>query len=140
MERARIEHSVELLAKAHPMDIDDLIPYERNQKDHDEKQIKNVANSLRRFGWRQPIVIDGRNVIVIGHCRALAAKRLGLPTAPVINADDLSEDEIRELRIADNKTNESPWNKYFQEDIQELDFEGFDFGEDVNNGGGYGHI
>lgn len=75
LERTRIEHSVELLAKARPCPVDDLIPYERNQKDHDERQIKNVANSLRRFGWRQPVVVDARNVIVIGHCRVLAVKR-----------------------------------------------------------------
>lgn len=58
--------------------VDDLIPYGRNQKTHDEKQIKNVANSIKRFGWQQPIVVDEKNVVVIGHCRLLAAQKLGL--------------------------------------------------------------
>ena len=140
LERERIERSMQMLAKAQPRPIDELIPYARNQKDHDERQIKNVAASLRRFGWRQPVVVDGRNVIVIGHCRVLAAQRLGLETAPVVSADDLSEDEIRELRIVDNKTNESPWNQYLDEDVQELQFEEFDFDFNEESGGGRGHI
>ena len=136
LEQKRIEQSMRLLGKAEPRPIDELIPYQRNQKNHDDRQIKNVAASLRRFGWRQPVVVDARNVIVIGHCRVLAAKLLGLETAPVISAEDLSEDEIRELRIVDNKTNESPWNEYLDEDVQELEFEGFDFDFDEESGGG----
>lgn len=123
----RIRKSIELMAKTVPMKIDELLPYQRNQKDHPEEQVRNLANSLRRFGWRQPVVIDERNVIVIGHGRVLGAKMLGLTEVPVVRADDLSEDEIRELRIVDNKTNESNWNDYLQEDVQELNFEGFDF-------------
>jgi len=141
LERERIERSIALLSKASPRPLSDLIPYERNQKNHDERQIANVANSLRRFGWRQPVVVDARNVIVIGHCRVLAAKQLGLDSAPCIDAADLSEDEIRELRIVDNKTNESDWNDYLNTDIQELDFDGFDFDfDDGETGGGCGHI
>ena len=137
LERERIERSIALLSKASPRPLSDLIPYERNQKNHDERQIANVANSLRRFGWRQPIVVDARNVIVIGHCRVLAAKQLGLDSAPCIDAADLSEDEIRELRIVDNKTNESAWNDYLNDDIQELEFDGFDFDfDDGETGGG----
>lgn len=110
------------------MRTEELIPYERNQKKHDEKQIRNVANSIKRFGWQQPIVIDAKSVIVIGHCRWEAAKMLGLETVPVVCADNLTEDEIRELRIVDNKTNESPWDmEALSIDVQELDFEGFDF-------------
>lgn len=141
LERERIARSIALLSKASPRPLSDLIPYERNQKNHDERQIVNVANSLRRFGWRQPVVVDARNVIVIGHCRVLAAKLLGLDSAPCIDAADLSEDEIRELRIVDNKTNESAWNDYLNDDIQELDFDGFDFDfDDGETGGGRGHI
>lgn len=107
---------------------EDLIPYERNQKKHDDKQIANVANSIKRFGWQQPIVIDKKDVIVIGHCRLLAAQKLGLDEVPCTVADDLTEDEIRELRIADNKTNESDWDlDALNIDLQELDFDGFDF-------------
>ena len=125
----RIRKSIELMAKTVPMKIDELMPYQRNQKDHPEEQVRNLANSLRRFGWRQPVVIDERNVIVIGHGRVLGAKMIGLEEVPVVRADDLSEDEIRELRIVDNKTNESTWNEYLQEDVQELEFEGFDFAD-----------
>ena len=132
----RIRKSIELMAKTVPMKIDELLPYQRNQKDHPEEQVRNLANSLRRFGWRQPVVIDENNVIVIGHGRVLGAKMLGLTEAPVVRADDLTEDEIRELRIVDNKTNESEWNEYLQEDVQELEFEGFDFADlDAQTGG-----
>lgn len=107
---------------------DELIPYERNQKKHDDKQIANVANSIKRFGWQQPIVVDSKDVVIIGHCRLLAAKKLGLKEVPVVVADDLTEDEVRELRIADNKTNESPWDlNLLDADIAELSFDGFDF-------------
>jgi len=137
-QQERIRQSIELMAKTKPMNIDELLPYQRNQKDHPEEQVRNLANSLRRFGWRQPVVIDERNVIVIGHGRVLGAKMLGLTEVPVVSAADLTEDEIRELRIIDNKTNESTWNEYFQEDVKELDFEGFDFPDfDVLTGGGY---
>ena len=112
---------------------EDLIPYERNQKKHDEKQIANVANSIKRFGWQQPIVIDKKDVIVIGHCRLLAAQKLGLDEVPCTVADGLTEDEIRELRIADNKTNESAWDfERLEEDRAELSFDGFDFGFDID--------
>lgn len=107
----------------------ELVPYDKNAKLHDEKQIKNVANSISRFGWQQPIVIDENGVVVIGHCRLEAAKKLKLKEVPVTVASGLTEDEIKELRIADNKTNESPWDLgLLAEDIEGLDFEGFDFG------------
>ena len=108
--------------------LSELTPYDKNAKKHDEKQIANVANSIKRFGWQQPIVIDESGVIVIGHCRALAAKKLGLKEVPVTVASGLTDEEIKELRIADNKTNESPWDLgLLAEDIEGLDFEGFDF-------------
>ena len=108
--------------------VDELVPYERNQKKHDDKQVRNIANSLKRFGQKQPIVIDKKDVVVIGHGRLLAAKMLGWETVDCVVADDLSEDEIRELRIVDNKTNESPWDfELLGEDIKGIDFSGFDF-------------
>ena len=106
----------------------ELKPYAANAKKHDEKQIANVANSIRRFGWQQPIVIDEHDVVVIGHCRLLAAVRLGLDEVPVTVASGLTDEEIRELRIADNKTNESPWDEdMLRVDLDGLDFDGFDF-------------
>lgn len=106
----------------------ELLPYERNAKRHDQKQIENVANSIRRFGWQQPIVIDDNDVVVIGHCRLLAAKYLGLEQVPCTVASGLTEDEVKELRIMDNLTNESPWDLEIREmELSELDLDGFDF-------------
>ena len=108
--------------------VSELTPYGKNAKTHDEKQIANVANSIKRFGWQQPIVVDEQGVVVIGHCRLLAAKKLGLREVPVTIASGLTEDEVKELRIADNKTNESPWELgLLADDIEGLDFEGFEF-------------
>ena len=118
--------------------VSELTPYELNAKKHDDKQVTNVANSIKRFGWQQPIVIDENGVVVIGHCRLMAAKKLKLKEVPVTVASGLTEDEIKELRIADNKTNESPWDLgLLAEDIEGLDFEGFDldFGIDGEVGG-----
>lgn len=107
--------------------VDSLRPYERNAKKHDEKQIANVARSIEKYGWRQPLVIDRDGVIVIGHCRYLAAMRLGQAEVPVVMADDLTDEEIRELRIIDNKTNESPWDfGTLTEELVDLDFSGFE--------------
>ncbi len=116
--------------------VSELTPYGLNAKKHDDKQVDNVANSIKRFGWQQPIVIDENGVVVIGHCRLMAAKKLKLKEVPVTVASGLTEDEIKELRIADNKTNESPWDLgLLAEDIEGLDFSGFDFSFDVENGG-----
>jgi len=115
------------------MPIKALKPYEKNAKLHDQKQIDNVANSIRRFGWQQPIVVDENGVIIIGHCRWMAAKKLGLKEVPVVVASGLSESEIRELRIADNKTNESPWDfELLAGELEDLDFDGFDFDFGIN--------
>ena len=99
------------------MSVDALIPYERNAKRHPDEQVEHIANSIRQFGFKQPIVIDRDNVVVIGHGRLLAAKKLGMETVPCIMADDLTEEQIRALRLADNKTNESAW------DFEALDIE-----------------
>lgn len=58
------------------MQIKDIIPYERNAKKHDDKQIKNVTESIKQFGITQPLVVDKDNVLIIGHCRLIACKRL----------------------------------------------------------------
>lgn len=66
-------------------------PYKNNAKRHTDTQIANVAESIRQFGWAQPIVVDRDYTIIIGHCRYSAAKRLGLTTVPVVVAADLSK-------------------------------------------------
>lgn len=91
-------------------DIETVKPYERNAKKHPDDQVGHIANSLKRFGWKQPLVVDKDGVVVVGHGRLLAAKKLGLKTVPCVCADDLTEDEIKAFRLADNKTNESAWD------------------------------
>lgn len=115
------------------LDPNVLIPYERNAKKHSDNQIERIAGSISEFGFRQPIVVDANNVVVIGHGRLLAAKALGLESVPVVRADDLTEKQIRALRLVDNKTNESEWDFSILEaelvDL-ELDFDVSDFGFD----------
>lgn len=109
------------------ININDIKPYGKNAKRHDEKQIDNVAESIKRFGFVQPCVVDKDNVLVIGHCRLLAAKKLKLKTIPCVYVDTLTDDEVRQLRLLDNKLNESDWDfDLLAEDIGELDFSGFD--------------
>ena len=87
-----------------------LIPYENNAKLHPETQVKRIANSIREFGFQQPIVIDKHNVVVIGHGRLMAALELDLPEVPCVCADMLTDEQIRALRLADNKVAESGWS------------------------------
>lgn len=106
----------------------DIVPYANNTKKHDETQIKNVAESIKKYGWVQPLVIDNDGTIVIGHCRALAAEKLGIEEVPCVVVSDLTEDEINALRIVDNKTNESPWDMdLLAKELPELDLSDFDF-------------
>ena len=106
----------------------DIVPYANNTKKHDETQIKNIAESIKKYGWVQPIVIDNDGTIVIGHCRALAAERLGIEEVPCVVVSDLTEDEINALRIVDNKTNESPWDfDLLSAELPEIDLSDFEF-------------
>ena len=106
----------------------DIVPYANNTKKHDETQIKNVAESIKKYGWVQPIVIDNDGTIVIGHCRALAAEKLGMEEVPCVVVSDLTEDEINALRIVDNKTNESPWDfDLLSAELPEIDLSDFEF-------------
>lgn len=111
----------------------ELKPYPNNAKAHPPEQVEQIANSIREFGFRQPLVIDGDGVIVIGHGRLLAAKRLGLDKVPCVRADDLTEAQIKALRLADNKTNESEWDfSLLESELEDLkpDFDMSDFGFD----------
>lgn len=120
------------------IDPNEVIPYEKNAKRHDEKQVLNIANSIKRFGWQQDTVITSDNVLVIGHGRRLAAIELGceMPYHRIDKmADELTDKDIRELRIADNKTNESPWDwENLEFDTADLEFDGFEF--DLKDAGG----
>jgi hypothetical protein len=106
----------------------DIVPYANNTKKHDETQIKNVAESIKKYGWVQPLVIDDDGTIVIGHCRALAAEKLGMEEVPCVVVSDLTEEEINALRIVDNKTNESPWDfDLLSAELPEIDLSDFEF-------------
>lgn len=83
----------------------ELIEYENNPRRNDEA-VDYVARSIRDFGFRVPIVIDGNRIIVAGHTRLKAAKKLGLQVVPCIVADDLNDEQIAAFRLVDNKTSE----------------------------------
>lgn len=90
--------------------IKELIPYEKNPRKNDEA-VKYVKASIQEFGFKVPIVIDTENVIVAGHTRYKAAKQLKLKEVPCIVADDLTEEQIKAYRLADNKVSEfSEWD------------------------------
>lgn len=112
--------------------VSELIPYERNAKKHDATQIKNVAESIKRFGFAQPIVVDKNNVVIIGHCRLLASKRLKLKEVPVVRMEDLTDEDVQKLRLLDNKLNESEWDyELLSEDVPQLDFSNFEIDWDL---------
>ena len=90
--------------------IEDIKPYNENAKVHKVKQIKQVADSIKRFGFAQPLVVDKNNELIIGHCRLEASKELGYTEVPVLKMEELSEKEVKALRLADNKLNESEWD------------------------------
>lgn len=111
--------------------VKELIPYERNTKKHDKTQINNVAESIKQYGFVQPIVIDKNNVVVIGHCRLLAAKQLKMKEVPCVCVEDLTEEQVKALRIVDNKSNESEWDfDILPDELAELNLSDFyfDFG------------
>ena len=116
----------------HWIDPNQVTEYTRNAKIHTEKQIADIANSIHRFGWQQDTVLTSDNVLVIGHGRRLAAMKLGceMPYHRIDEAaDELTDKDIRELRIADNQTNaETGFDRPTMElELEGLDFSGFDF-------------
>ena len=96
--------------KIENLSVDLLIPYGKNAKKHPEKQVDQIANSIKRFGFNQPLVVDDKNVVVVGHGRLLAAKKAGLKEVPAVRISNLTKDEIKAYRLADNKLNESDWD------------------------------
>lgn len=111
----------------------ELIPYGKNAKRHPAEQVKLIANSIKQFGFQQPIVVGKDNVVVIGHGRLLASKRLKLKQVPVVRVDNLTEDQIKALRLADNSVAESEWNlDLLAEEIADIDLDMGDFGIDLD--------
>jgi hypothetical protein len=116
--------------KVEYMDPVELIPYTKNAKQHPQKQIDHIANSIKRFGWQQPIVIDKNKVVIIGHGRLMAAKQLNLEKVPVVVDEDLSDEDVKALRLADNKLNESEWiSGLLDEELAELAIDGIDMSQ-----------
>jgi hypothetical protein len=102
--------------------ISELIPYVNNPRKND-KAVDAVASSIKNYGFRQPIVIDSKNEIIIGHTRLLAAKKLKMDSVPCAIVDDLTPQQIKGLRIADNKVAEySEWDM----DLLNLELEGLE--------------
>jgi DNA modification methylase len=89
--------------------IEDIKPYSKNAKEHPKKQVQQIANSIKEFGFNQPIVVDKQGVIIVGHGRYEASKLLGLKDVPIIQVD-LTEEQAKAYRLADNKLNESEWD------------------------------
>jgi hypothetical protein len=87
-------------------DIDKVIPYAKNARKIRQSAIDKVAASIAEFGWRQPIVVDAKGVIAVGHVRWGAAKKLKLEKVPVHVASDLTDAQIKAYRLMDNRSNE----------------------------------
>ena len=121
--------------------LEELKPYENNPRIN-VKAIKPVAESIKRYGFKVPLVIDKNNVIVCGHTRFYASKEIGLESVPCIVADDLSPEQVKEYRLVDNKTSEfSYWDfdklyneiEEFNLDVFDYGFKDFSFEEDYND-------
>ena len=109
----------------------EITPYEKNPRNNDGA-VDAVAASIKEFGFKVPVVIDKDGVIVCGHTRVKAAKKLGIEEIPCIMADDLNDEQIRAFRLADNKTSElSEWDEELlameMDDIFNIDLEQFGF-------------
>ena len=111
--------------------LNEIKPYEKNPRKNDNA-VEYVANSIKEFGFKVPIVIDKDGVIVAGHTRYKASKKLGLEKVPCVIADDLTPEQIKAYRLADNKVSEkSEWDfDLLQDELSEIlniDMEMFDF-------------
>lgn len=116
------------------MKIGDIKPYEKNPRRNDNA-VDKVANSIKEFGFKSPIIVDSDNVIIAGHTRHKAAQKLGLAVVPCVVAKDLTEAQVKAYRLADNKTAEfAEWDygllanelEQLQEMACNLDIVGFD--------------
>lgn len=120
------------------MKISEVKPYDKNPRKNDQG-VDAVAKSIKEFNWQQPIVVDKDNVIIVGHTRYKAAKKLGMDKVPVVVADNLSPEQVKAYRLADNKTGElTDWDMGLLDDeladIADIDMSdfGFDKLEDVD--------
>ena len=114
------------------LQISKLKEYENNPR-HNEKAVEAVAESIKQFGFKVPVIIDSNYIIVAGHTRVKAAKLLGLETVPCIIADDLTPEQAKAFRLADNKTAElAEWDfNALEKELAELDIDMQQFGFDI---------
>lgn len=111
--------------------IQSIKPYDKNPRKNDNA-VDSVAESISEFGWKKPIVVDVNGVIASGHVLYKAAKRLNMKEVPVLVADDLTDEQVKAYRLADNKTGEiAEWDfellKAELEEINEIDMDDFGF-------------
>lgn len=111
--------------KIEQWDIERPIPYARNARIISDQAVAKVAASIKEYGWRQPIVVDADGVIIAGHTRLQAAQRLGLDKVPVHVAKDLSDQQVKAYRLADNRSGqESQWdNDLLRLELEEMDLD-----------------
>lgn len=118
------------------MAISDIKPYPNNPRKNDDA-VTATANSIKEFGWQQPIIVDKDNIIIAGHTRYKAAKQLNMDQVPVVVAKNLSKEQVKAYRLADNKTGEiAVWDYEFLDDelANIIDFDMEDFGfEQIKN-------
>lgn len=115
--------------------VNEIVPYENNPRDNADA-VEYVVNSINEFGFKNPIILDKNNVVVAGHTRLLAAKKIGLETVPCIIADDLTEEQAKAFRLVDNKTTEFAfWNENLLDlelsEIADFDIDMSEFGFDL---------
>ena len=117
------------------IDVEQLKPYEKNAKLHGPEQVEKIANSIREFGFLNPVLIDKENNIIAGHGRLMAAKSLGMKTVPTVAVEGLTEEQRRAYILADNRLTElGEWDQNILtselQEIENLDFDssltGFD--------------
>lgn len=115
--------------------LSEITPYENNPRKNDDA-VEYVANSIREFGWKVPIVIDRDGVIIAGHTRYKAAQKLGYETVPCIMADDLTPEQVKAYRLADNKVSElAGWDfEMLDAELEDIDLDMEAFGFDLSGG------
>lgn len=118
--------------KVENWNIEKVKPYDKNPRNN-EDAVESTANSIREFGWQQPIVVDTDGIIIVGHTRLKAAKKLKLEQVPVTVAENLTDEQVKAYRLADNKTSElAEWDENMLaselEELKDLDFDMSEFG------------
>lgn len=118
--------------------IKQLKPYKKNAKKHPKEQVEKIANSIKEFGFTQPVIVDKDNCVVAGHGRILGAKKAGLKEVPTVALESLTEEQIKAYRLVDNKLNESQWeydllDKELETLAEDIDMSLFGFDLDMTD-------